>query len=163
MHRESKPVSGRIGEIRCWAICHSTEDEKKVELAMRTLVGDGIGFEYSSPETHFGQPMTMISCRVSGKRAFLNIIRRLPLEQIDILKDQLEERLDDDSTLQIRFDKQFAYEGSLYLSSLIERDSRKRRDTIDLSVHFTTYPSRRENAVKFATKLIEECETEEQG
>ncbi|MCL5678129.1 MAG: hypothetical protein M1442_02515 [Candidatus Thermoplasmatota archaeon] len=160
MSPKSQPA-GKVGEIRCWAICHSTEDEHKVEMALRNVVGSEAMIEHVRTETHFGQPMSIISCRLSGGKKFSEILSRFSAEDIETLLGQLEERLDSDNTFHIRLDKQQTYEGELKLSSSLDPVARKRRDSVDLDIHFTTYPSRRENAIRFIESLLRKNDLEQ--
>jgi RNA binding exosome subunit len=153
MQPQNQP-EGKIGEIRCWAICHSTEDEHKVESALRNVIGTDVTLEHNRTETHFGQPMLIISGRAKGGKKFSDIVNRISPEDIEAILGQLEERLDSDNTLHIRLDKQQAYGGVLKLSSDLDPPTRKRRDSIDIDIHITTYPSRRENAIRFIDSLL---------
>lgn len=103
---------------------HATEDESKVEKALRNMVPDTIRdyvFKRQGLSGHHSDPLTILSIKIRRKGAgeMLNqIIGSLTsLDQQRIL-DELEDRVDESGNLYIRLDKQKAFHGKAVLNEI---------------------------------------------
>lgn len=103
---------------------HATEDEAKVEKAVRNIVPDTIRdvvFKRQELSGHHSDPITILSTKIRRKGAgemLSQIIGSLTsLDQQRIL-DELEDRLDDSGNLYVRLDKQRAYRGKVALKEI---------------------------------------------
>ncbi len=155
MEKEQYP-KGRIGDISCLGICHPTEDPEKVVTAIRNLLGPDARFELVVAESHFGLPMKLVTGRTEGNAAFTHILSRLTGKDIDQLLNQLDQRMDDSNRLHMRFDKQSAFTDAPVLYSSADPASRKQRDSVDIEIRLITYPGKRETAIGFISRLIDE-------
>jgi RNA binding exosome subunit len=148
-------MEGKIGGLTCITFCHSTEDEQIIERALRVL-GENAELEWKSVETHFGNRMKVATLRLGGADDLKRMISKMPVDEREALISSLPERVDDESILHIRLDKQSLVGGEIRLASSYSRDERKERDTVDISVRVVTYPKGRENAVKFIASIMQQ-------
>jgi len=103
---------------------HATEDESKVEKAVRNMVPDTIRdyvFKRQELSGHHNDPLTILSTKIRRKGAgemLRQIIGSLTsLDQQRILDEQ-EDRMDESGNLYIRLDKQRAYRGKVFLHEI---------------------------------------------
>jgi len=103
---------------------HATEDESKVERAVRNIVPETIRdyiFKKQELSGHHRDPLTILSTRIRRKGA-MEMLNKLigsltSLDQQRIL-DELEDRVDRSGNLYIRLDKQKAYNGKAALNEI---------------------------------------------
>jgi len=101
-------------ELRAYA--HATEDEGRVETALRTLCADG-DITLDKTEGHYGNPIVLMTSRLEKPPEIQAFWRRLG--EVGVLADILEtidDRVDEDAVLHLRFDKQKAFEGTIDLA-----------------------------------------------
>ncbi|TLZ67497.1 MAG: exosome subunit, partial [Methanobacteriota archaeon] len=94
-----------------------------------------------------GNPILMLRCRLQKDDAINSFWRRVKdaglLERI--LKN-LDERIDEDAVLHLRFDKQNAYNGSLALA--------KNDDVIAVRAKIAAHPAKKSVAVRVAREYL---------
>ncbi|WP_321418789.1 RNA-binding domain-containing protein [uncultured Methanomethylovorans sp.] len=139
-------------------IVHSTEEKSRVidalglflinscgERAFRSLVDIVNTIE---AEGHYGNPITILSAQLTRKRdtmAFAEFVHsNMTSEDIETLRNEMPDRLDEDQVFHLRFDKQEAYMDRVKLISS--------SDAITAKVKIETYPKDR----KAAGKIVEE-------
>ncbi len=142
----------KIERIVVSAVVHSTEDMEKVGEAIAELIPFEFEIEVSKAKGHFGNEMYFLEVEIKDKKKikeFLKyILNRLKeSEELKSLKRTLEDRIDPNNILHLRFDKQKAYLGEIRLTS---------NDPIAVKVKIVTYPSKKEYAVKVVRNIIEE-------
>jgi RNA binding exosome subunit len=128
------------------AIAQATEDEVRVENALKFAAGAG-EVNKTHIAGHFGNRMTIMSMEMRIKKDIKDFIMRL--KDAGILRslvDEVEERIDEECVLHFRLDKQKAYEEMLELAHS--------NDVIDCGIKIAAYPARRENAVKIAKEIF---------
>ncbi len=139
---------GDIHNITLRAIAQATESIDRVKIALSFFIfGDEI--ETITTEGHFGNPITVLQIRLRGRECsrFIQDIKvKLPAYEIQRLKNELPNRVDDDCILYIRFDKQAAYGGIMRLATSA--------DTITAEIKLRAFPARRENAIAVAGTLL---------
>jgi RNA binding exosome subunit len=145
-----------IHHIDLRAIAHATEDVSRVRQALDFfLSGAGILeerklIEELSVEGHHGNPITILSVQLKRKRDcldFAHLIREsLSEEDIERLREEMPERLDDDQVFHLRFDKQAAY---LQQAKLTHSS-----DAIITKIKIETYPKSREKAGAIVEELF---------
>jgi hypothetical protein len=139
----------RIGRITVSAVVYSTEDFNKVGKAISALFPFEFKMNARNVKGHYGNPMKYLETEISNKseiKKFWSHFISL-LGNKEILKNTLEERLDEQNVLHIRIDKQKAYLGRIELA--------EKGDAIVLRAKIVTYPSKREIVLKAAKELIE--------
>jgi RNA binding exosome subunit len=139
---------GNIHHITFRAIAQATEDIDRVKAALSLFIFDN-GIETVTTEGHYGNPITILQAQLKGRDSdrFIDIIKsRLSGAELEKLKKELGERIDDGCYLHIRFDKQAAYQGTVQLAAMA--------DTIAAEIKIKAYPAKREMAIEVAEKLF---------
>jgi RNA binding exosome subunit len=140
----SKPVHS----ISLRAICAATESEEKVKSALSLFIF-GNEIETISTEGHFGNTITILSSTIKGRdcNAFIELLTsRLSRYDLERLKAETCERIDDDCNYHLRFDKQAAYSGVVKLATT--------SDIIDSRIKIKAYPAQRDKAIAIADTIF---------
>ncbi|ELZ16823.1 hypothetical protein C477_14468 [Haloterrigena salina JCM 13891] len=130
--------------------CYATEDEKRVEEALRTFLPDGdddepFEIERVESEGHYGDRILVLSARVETADDVRHVLSRLAdLESFDDLIEELDERVTENTELFLRLDKQAAFEGDVRLG-----------DGITFRGKVEAYPAKKEKAVANAEEVLE--------
>nr|WP_305891164.1 RNA-binding protein [Methanolobus chelungpuianus] len=141
------------------AIAHSTEDPARVRKALDFFLlpspegedrnTDDI-VEVIDAEGHYGNRMTIFSAHVPRKKdlkALAAFIRQHMLpEDVELLREEMPDRLDDDQVFHIRLDKQAAFGEQVKLTSS--------SDAIIVRVKIETYPKNRQKAGLIVEELF---------
>ena len=139
-----------IHNISYRTFVYGTEDEEKVMTAIGYLFSNSLP-EKSISEDHFGNKIIVLTDKITKKRtnrdfiAFLN--DTLSSEDKNIIKEELNRRMDEKGNLFLRFDKQLAYEQILKLT--------RSGNAIHVRIKIASYPVSKENAIKVAEKLFD--------
>jgi RNA binding exosome subunit len=140
----SKPIHS----ITLRAICAATESEEKVKSALSLFIY-GNEIETISTEGHFGNTITILSSTMGGKdcNQFIELLTsELSELELERLKAETGERIDDDCNYHIRFDKQAAYTGIVKLATT--------SDIIDARIKIKSYPAQRDKAIAIADTIF---------
>ncbi|OAQ52421.1 hypothetical protein HTG_12420 [Natrinema mahii] len=129
--------------------CYATEDEKRVEEALRTFLPEGddepFEIERTESEGHYGDRILVLSARVENADDVRHVLSRLAdLESFDDLIDELDERVTENTELFLRLDKQAAFAGDVRLG-----------DGITFRGKVEAYPAKKEKAVANAEDVLE--------
>ncbi|WP_226041903.1 RNA-binding protein [Natrinema sp. DC36] len=129
--------------------CYATEDEKRVEEALRTFLPDGddepFEIERAESEGHYGDRILVLSARVERADEVRHVLSRLAdLESFDALIDELDERVTENTELFLRLDKQAAFAGDVRLG-----------EGITFRGKVEAYPAKKERAVENAEEVLE--------
>ncbi|MDF9747108.1 RNA-binding protein [Natrinema salsiterrestre] len=135
--------------------CYATEDEKRVEEALRTFLPDGddepFELERTESEGHYGDRILVLSARVENADDVRHVLSRLAdLESFDELIDELDERVTENTELFLRLDKQAAFGGDVRLG-----------DGITFRGKVEAYPAKKEQAVENAEEVLERLREQE--
>jgi RNA binding exosome subunit len=128
------------------AFAYATEDEKRVADALRTFLPEDTELERTISEGHYGDRIAVLSARVEtadGLRHVLSHVAEAP--DIAAVREELDDRVDDNCSFFLTFDKQAAFEGEV-----------RRGDGITLRAKVEAYPAKRENAVENARETLRE-------
>ncbi len=140
---------GDIHNIVFRAIARVTESEDRVKTALSLFTFDK-EIETIVTEGHFGNRITIMNARLKGRdcNRFIDVVKS-GLSETDLqrLRNELYDRVDDVCVLHIRFDKQAAYCGAVKLASL-------GADTIIAEIKLRAYPARPDNAIPIAEKIF---------
>ena len=140
----SKPIHN----ISFRAICAATESEEKVKKALSLFIFEN-EIDIINTDGHFGNPISILTAIIRGNDCirFIEMLRsKLPEKELQILKNEIYDRVDDDCVLHIRFDKQAAYDGNAQLATS--------GDTISTEIKLRVYPARREKAIAVAENIF---------
>jgi RNA binding exosome subunit len=128
------------------AFCYATEDDARVERALRTFLPEDHEIERDGTEGHHGDRILVLSARSETADAVRHVLDRLgDLEEIERVRDELDERVDENCSLFLRLDKQAALSGDVRLG-----------DGITLRAKVEAYPATKEAAVENAREALPE-------
>lgn len=125
--------------------CYATEDEKRVEQALRTFLPEEYEIERVQNEGYHGDRIVVLSARVDNADDVRHVLRRLSeLPDIDGIIGELDERVDENCSFFLRLDKQAAFRGDVRLGP-----------GITLRAKVEAYPAKQEAAVENARNALE--------
>jgi len=126
--------------------CYATEDEKRVEDALRAFLPEEFELDRMENTGHHGDRIVVLSARVETADEMRYILDRLAeLDAIDRILDELDERVDDNCSFFLRLDKQAAFKDEIELGQ-----------GITLRAKVEAYPAKHEAAVENAREAIEQ-------
>mgnify|MGYP006304385751 FL=1 len=124
--------------------CYATEDEKRVEEAIRAFLPEEFALDRMENTGHHGDRIVVLSARVETADAMRHVLDRLAeLDTIDRVLDELDERVDDNCSFFMRLDKQAAFQDEIRLG-----------DGITLRAKVEAYPAKHEAAVENAREAL---------
>ena len=127
------------------AFCYATEDDQRVEAALRTFLPEGVELDRAASAGHHGDRILVVSARVERVDEMRHVLDRLAeLDDIDSVVEELDERVDDNCAFYLTLDKQAAFHGEI-----------RRGDGITFRSKVEAYPAKREKAVANARELFE--------
>jgi RNA binding exosome subunit len=143
-----------VREVNISTFAYATEDEEKVVKAIRNLLNDevqDIRLTRRRLSGYYGDPILVISGKVRKKGAtdtLNNLMNRLSTLDKQKLLDEIGDRLDENGNFYLRFDKQKAYIGKVFLQEI---------DPIRMVFRLKQHHSnnRRKHYRKFISKIIE--------
>ena len=126
------------------AFCYATEDDKRVEEALRAYLPEEFEIERATSEGHHGDRILVLSARVENADEMRHVLSKVAeLPDADRLLDELDDRVDDNCSLFLRLDKQSAYRGAAELGK-----------GITLRAKVEAYPAKKEQAVENAREAL---------
>ena len=134
-------------EIAIDVIVHATEDISKIFQSFEDVLNlKEDDFTLEEIEGHYENPIIMLKAKIVKKQAqnLMNkILELLPVEQINELTEEIEERIDD-SRFHMRLDKQELIKGNLIVSE---------KETIKIKIHTPIY--NKKDTVKIFTGIFD--------
>ncbi|GAA0680502.1 RNA-binding protein [Natronoarchaeum mannanilyticum] len=125
--------------------CYATEDDKRVEAALRHYLPEEFEIEVAPTEGHHGDRIVVLSARVENADEMRRVLGQVAeIDQIDRVMDELDERVDENCSLFLRLDKQAAFNGRSELG-----------EGITLRAKVEAYPAKQEAAVENAREAFE--------
>ena len=125
--------------------CYATEDEKRVEEALRHFLPEEFEINRVENTGHHGDRIVVLSARVENADGMRVVLDRLAaLDSIDRVLEELDDRVDDNCSFFLRLDKQAAFNGLVRLG-----------EGITLRAKVEAYPAKHEKAVANAREAIE--------
>lgn len=125
--------------------CYDTEDEKRVETALRTYLPEECELERQVTTGHHGDRIVVLSARLENADDVRVVLDRLvELPDYDTFLDELDDRVSEDCSLYLTLDKQAAFRGEP-----------RQGDGITLRAKVEAYPAKRESAVANAREALE--------
>ncbi len=130
--------------LRC--IVHATESIDRVKQALRFLVGD-VAITVENTKGYYGNDIKILTANLIKQREIRNFWLRLKeLGVLDYIIHRLDDIVDSEGNLYLRFDKQEAYEKRISLST--------GGDTIAMHAKLLSYPFRKEKAIENFVKYL---------
>lgn len=130
------------------AFCYVTEDDKRVEDALRLFLPPEFDIDRAVSEGHHGDRILVLSARVENAddiRTVLSAVGDLPAEDAERIQSELDERVDENCSFFLTFDKQAASNGDVELG-----------DGITLRAKVEAYPAKKPNAIEAVEETFEE-------
>ena len=128
------------------AFCYATEDEKRVAEALRTYLPEECELQRAESEGHYGDRIVVLSARVENADDVRHVLSQVAsLSDIDDVRAELDDRVDDNCSFFLTLDKQAAFGGDVV-----------RGDGITLRAKVEAYPAKKEAAVENAREVVEE-------
>lgn len=125
--------------------CYATEDDRRVEAALRTFLPEDTEIERMESTGHHGDRILVLSARVERADEMRHVLDRLTeLDDLDEVVEELDERVDENCAFYLTLDKQAAYRGEV-----------RRGDGITFRSKVEAYPAKKEKAVANARELFE--------
>ncbi len=130
-------------DLRTFA--YATEDEKRVEQALREFLPEDAAVDRVENVGHHGDRIVILSTRIETADGMRHVLDRLAdLDEIDRVLDELDERVDEKCALFLRLDKQAAFRGQVRLGP-----------GITLRSKVEAYPAKQTAAVENARETLE--------
>jgi hypothetical protein len=120
------------------AFCYETEDESRVETALRTLLPEGTEIERTTSAGHHGDTIAVLSTRLERADEVRHVFSLLR-DAVDMaaILEELPERIDEKNSFFLQLDKGAAYRGEI-----------RQGDGITLRAKVEAYPATREAAIE---------------
>lgn len=140
---------------------HSTEDQSRVRNALdlfllnsipNKIIGENTDdiVEITNVKGYYENPITTLNAHITRKQdclAFASFVREnMHPKDVELLRGEMADRLDDEQLFHFRLDKQAAYLNKVKLSSS--------SDAIIVKVKIATYPKNRKQAGKIVEELF---------
>ena len=147
----------RAHHVRLTTFIQATEDEDKVLDAIATFIPeeideDDIIFDIDETKGFFGNPIKVVNVEIKRSKAvrtFLDYFKELLSEDDKrYIIENLDEKVDDEGTLYVRFNKQKAYLGDVEID--------EGPDVIQVRIKVKAFPMRKEAVVKAVREWLEE-------
>lgn len=124
--------------------CYATEDEDRVEAALRHYLPEDYPVERETNEGHHGDEIVVLSARVDNADDVRTVMDRvLEAGEGERIIEEIEDRVDEDCSFHLRLDKQAAYDGESALG-----------DGLHLRAKVEAYPAKRQNAVEAVRRSL---------
>jgi len=132
------------------AFCYATEDDRRVEDALRTFLPPEFEIERTTNTGYHGDRIVVLSARVENADGIRHVLSTLAgLPDVDAVLDELDDRVDDNCAFYLTLDKQAAFRGSV-----------RRGDGITFRAKVEAYPARRETAIENARETLSDLRDE---
>ncbi|AUV81578.1 hypothetical protein C2R22_07835 [Salinigranum rubrum] len=127
------------------AFSYETEDEARVEAALRTFLPEEFEVERAESRGHHGDRIVVRSARVERADDVRHVLAQVAAApDYDRIFDELDDRITDNCELFLRFDKQAAFRGEVSLGS-----------GITFRAKVEAYPAKREAALENARDALD--------
>lgn len=126
------------------AFCYATEDEKRVEEALRTYLPEESEIERIENEGHHGDRILVFSARVENADGIRHVLDQLRgSTDLERVREQLDDRVTENCELFLYLDKQAAFGGEARLG-----------EGITLRAKVEAYPAKKESAVENVREIL---------
>lgn len=127
--------------------CYATEDDQRVEDALRLLLPEEFEITRADSTGHHGDRILILSARVEnadGMRTVLDALGDLPDAEFSQVEDELDERVTENTEFFLTLSKQAAFNGDV-----------ERGDGITFRAKVEAYPAKKEHAVDNMESVLE--------
>ena len=124
--------------------CYATEDEPRVEAALKYFLPDDYPIDRETGEGHHGDPIVVLSARVENADDVRHVVGKVrELDDLETVLDELDQRVDEDCAFYLKLDKQAAFRGEV-----------RRGEGILLRAKVEAYPAKKPAAVENAREAL---------
>ncbi|WP_122090118.1 RNA-binding protein [Halalkalicoccus subterraneus] len=124
--------------------CYATEDEKRVEQALRTYLPEGVEIDRAETEGYHGDRILVLSARVENADGIRHVLDQLRgSADLERVREQLDDRVTENCELFLYLDKQAAFGGEARLG-----------EGITLRAKVEAYPAKKESAVENVREIL---------
>jgi RNA binding exosome subunit len=126
----------------------ATESDDRVKTALSLFLFEN-KTKATLTEGHFGNPIIVLEGKDRGKDCarFMELVKsNLSEDELEALKEERCERIDDECCFHMRFDKQAAFDGKVRIATT--------SDAIVAKIKLKAYPAKREKAIVAAETLF---------
>lgn len=130
------------------AFCYVTEDENRVEDALRHFLPEEFEIDRAVSEGHFGDRIVVLSARVERAdemRTVLDTLGELADDEFERIQRELDERVNENCAFFLTIDKQAAFTGDVRLG-----------DGITFRSKVEAYPAKKPAAIENVEDVLEE-------
>jgi len=133
------------------AFCYATEDDKRVEQALRLFLPEDVELDRVETTGHYGDRILIYSVRVERADEIRHVLTQLAtLPSLEQVIDELDDRVTDNTELFLTLDKQAAFSGDV-----------RRGDGITVRGKLEAYPATREAAIENARNILTDLQEAE--
>ncbi|MFC6835649.1 RNA-binding protein [Halomarina ordinaria] len=126
------------------AFAYATEDERRVEDALRTFLPEEFAVERVENVGHHGDPIVVLSARVERADDVRHVLSTLATSaDLETVLDQLDRRVTDNCELYLYLDKQSAFRGDVELGA-----------GLSFRAKVEAYPAKKDAAVANARETL---------
>jgi len=140
----------QVHRITVNCFMYPSEDEERVKKALSLITGK-LPVKKEELNSYYGPELFLLSCEAGKQAQVKQVLENIELsmseEDMQQFYDSIDERLDDEGVVHMRFDKQQAYDGKLVLGYS--------GDIIKVQIRVAAYPFSREKALEAAKSLFE--------
>ncbi len=130
--------------------CYATEDDSRVEDALRLFLPEEFEIQRAESEGHHGDRILVMSARVEnadGMRTVLEALETLPAEEFSQVQNELDERVTENTEFFLTLSKQAAFNGEV-----------TRGDGITFRAKVEAYPAKKAHAMDNVEDVLETLE-----
>lgn len=103
------------------AFAYATEEEGRVERALRAVLPPDAELHRETTEGHYGDRILILSSRIETADDIRHVLERLyEMPEFDRVRAQIPQRVDEDCAFFLRLDKQRAFDGEVALGRGIQ-------------------------------------------
>ena len=127
------------------AFAYETEDEARVEAALRTFLPEEFALERGESRGHHGDRIVVRSARVERADDIRHVLAQIAdAPEYDRIFEELDDRITDNCEFFLRFDKQVAFRGEVRLG-----------EGITVRAKVEAYPAKRAAALENAREALD--------
>jgi RNA binding exosome subunit len=130
--------------------CYATEDDQRVEDALRTFLPEEFEIQRAASEGHHGDRIFVLSGRVENTNEMRTVLERLtelPEAEFKAVQNELDERVTENTEFFLTLSKQAAFNGDV-----------ERGDGIKLRAKVEAYPAKKQHAIENVETVLETLE-----
>ena len=147
-------MQGTFHWLRVNVFCYATEKEEVIHDALAELLGND-EFECDIADSEHGNRILIFGGELTKQKEIVPIFLKLGEELVGKIKDQLEERIDEDCVFYLRLDKQELVQGR-YVTA-------HHGDVLSITGKIASHPARKEIAIGNMMEFLNSLQFPQEG